>query len=136
MKLNTKHIGDTCEAMVIARLVQAGCSVLMPFGDNQRYDMLVEHRKKLGTFLRIQCKTGRLRNDVIIFKTSSHTRGTGKTRSYSGEVDIFGVYCPETDSVYMIPARICGASSMYLRVGESKNGQAERINWASDYLFA
>jgi hypothetical protein len=51
---NTKSIGETSEAVVLAEFIKAGFPVLLPFGDNQRYHMVVE---VYGRLLRVQCKT-------------------------------------------------------------------------------
>ena len=43
--------------------------MLIPFGDNQRYDLVVERE---GNFVRVQCKTGRVRKEgQILFNTCS-----------------------------------------------------------------
>ena len=54
--MNSKHVGDTSEAQVIAALLKMGKNVLLPFGDNQRYDVVIEEK---GKFIRIQVKTAR-----------------------------------------------------------------------------
>lgn len=41
--------------MILARLVQAGKMVLVPFGENQRYDLLIDEG---DVFVRVQCKDG------------------------------------------------------------------------------
>lgn len=53
-----KLIGDASTAMVLARLVQTGKLVLLPFSENQRYDLVIDEGDR---FVRVQCKTGRLR---------------------------------------------------------------------------
>ena len=56
----TKRKGNRCEAHVLAALTEADLNVLVPWGDNARYDLVVE----IGsTFLRIQCKAGRYDSD-------------------------------------------------------------------------
>lgn len=47
--VNTKAIGEISEAVILAEFLRAGFPVLFPFGDNQRYDMVVEAN---GGFLR------------------------------------------------------------------------------------
>ena len=39
---NTKAAGDITEAIVLAEFLRAGFSVCVPFGDNRRYDLVVE----------------------------------------------------------------------------------------------
>jgi hypothetical protein len=55
---------------VVAALVAVGKHVLLPFGDNLRYDLAYEEED--GSFVRVQCKTGRLVDGVILFPTSSY----------------------------------------------------------------
>jgi hypothetical protein len=50
----TKAADDIAEAVMLAEFLRAGFPVLLPFGDNRRYDLVVEAG---GRFLRVQCKT-------------------------------------------------------------------------------
>jgi PD-(D/E)XK nuclease superfamily protein len=51
-------VGQRSEAAILAAFVERGFEVLLPWGTNHRYDMVLD----LGDrFLRVQCKTGRLR---------------------------------------------------------------------------
>jgi PD-(D/E)XK endonuclease len=100
--------------------------VAVPFGV-ARYDLIVD----VGSGLkRVQCKTGRLRNGVIVFNAYSSNRSG--IRGYQGEADFFGVYCRETDKVYMVPVTDT-KTQLYLRVSPSKNGQLTGIKYAVDY---
>lgn len=106
--------------------------MLVPFGVNQRYDLVLDCG---GRLLKAQCKTGRLRDGVIQASTQSvqsNTRGT-RIRSYAGEVDLFIVYCPENEGVYVLPADEVPACGMYLRVNPPRNKQCKRVRWAKDY---
>lgn len=132
MKENTKSIGERSEAVILALFLMNSEVVLQPFGDNQRYDLVVDRD---GVFLRIQCKTGRLMNGVITFCTSSSAGGKGK-RSYIGEVDYFAVFCPENNNVYLVPIKDCPKSSMRLRVDPPvNNSSVSTVNWAKDYVY-
>lgn len=125
-------IGLRSEAAVWGRLVKHGYSVLLPCGVNQRYDLVIDDPRG---FLRVQCKTGRLRNGVIEFRpcsTRSNTR-SAMSRDYAGEIDLFAVYCPENDGVYLVPSDGAPRRSMRLRVDESRNRQSKRVRWARDY---
>ncbi len=125
-------VGHRAEAAILAELVKRGYRVLLPFGVNQRYDLVLDCN---GQFLRAQCKTGRLRDDVIQCSTQSiqsNTRGS-RWRSYDGEIDLFIVYCPQNDSVYVIPADEVPNRGMHLRVNPPRNQQDKRVRWAKDY---
>lgn len=105
---------------------------MTPFGVNQRYDLVLD----LGTrFLRVQCKTGRLRNGAVHFSAQSvrsNTKGSVR-RPYHGEIDPFAVYCPETGRIYAVPVEDATATFGTLRVDPPANGQAKGVRWAADY---
>lgn len=129
--MNPKAIGELSEGVVLAHLLKMGTPVLLPFGNNQRYDFVLDEG---GRFVRAQVKTGRLANGCITFKTSSVNGFTGKRTGYTGSADIFLVYCPETDGVYRVPVSDCGSSAMSLRVDAPRGGPKTTIRWARDYL--
>ena len=117
--MNTKIQGEMTEGMVMARLLKLGEIVLMPFGDNQRYDLALDRGGKL---VRIQCKTGRLEDGTIFFKTTSSYYHRGrKSNGYIGQADIFGVYCPANEQVYFVPVAETGTGGCRLRLEPSKN---------------
>lgn len=120
--MNTKAIGDATVAMVLARLALKGKSVLVPHGDKDRFDLVLFDGE---TFSRIQCKTGRLKNGTVRFPTRSvysHAKGKAVIRTYEGQIEFFGVYCPETDAVYLIPAKnAMTKSTKYLPLDEAKS---------------
>jgi hypothetical protein len=124
-------VGLRTEAAILAELARRGYRVLVPWGTNQRYDLVLEVDDR---FLRVQCKTGRLRNGVIRFatrSTRSNTQGT-YSRGYSGEAELFLVYCSELDQIYAVPVDEA-AEEGWLRVDPARNGQEQGIRWASDY---
>lgn len=127
---NPKTIGERSEALILARLLLNGEVVLQPFGDNQRYDLVVD---RSGSFLRIQCKTGRIHNGVIRFQSSSNAGG-GPKRGYRGEIDLFGVYCPDNDTVYMVPVNDAPESATMLRIDEPIVRRST-MRWALDYQY-
>lgn len=134
---HTKMIGDQTEAMVMARLLQVYPVVLLPFGENQRYDMVVDDGER---FLKVQCKTGRLKGGAIIFATCSSTYHHPNNQGmrfyrhlYRDQVDLFGIYCRQTDGVYLVPVDEVGTSLGSLRIAAPKNNQSKKVRWAADY---
>ncbi len=131
---NTKLVGDISEIKVAAALVEAGYRVFYPFGENHRYDLLAEDES--GSFHRIQVKTGRIRSGAIVFKCYSvHETPEGLTmQRYAGQIDYFGVYCPENRECYLVPVGDVGSSG-YLRIRPCENAQRKKIRWAERYLI-
>ena len=134
MSTHPVDIGDRTEAIVTAALVRLGYRGLRPLSANQRYDLVLD----LGDrFLRVQCKTGRLRNGAVLFSTRSCRSDTRRThvRSYSPEeADLFLVHCPDTDRIYAVAVGDSGVlTEVSLRVEAPANNQLKRIRWAADH---
>jgi hypothetical protein len=132
-----KDIGDRTTLAVMLALRMAGLTVLLPFGENTRYDLVVDVR---GKFMRVQCKTGRFRAGAVVFKTTSsyahHRSAQVPRRGYQGEIDYFGVHCPETGGVYLVPINEVPGTCARLRVDPALNGQQESVHPAETYEFA
>lgn len=130
-----KLIGDRTTLAVMAALRAAGFAVLIPFGESTRYDLVVDDGTQL---MRVQCKTGRLRDGCVRFKVCSsyahHPRPNVISRPYHGDVDYFAVHCPDTAGVYLVPIRDLPLRfEGTLRVSATRNGQRQRIRPAADY---
>lgn len=130
-----KDIGDRSTLAVMLALRGVGYPVSVPFGENTRYDLVIDDGDRL---LRVQCKSGRVRNGAVTFKTASsyahHPNPAKATRDYQGEIDLFAVYCPATEGVYLIPIEDVATSwECLLRLEPARNGQRRRIRPAADY---
>ncbi|WP_440988213.1 group I intron-associated PD-(D/E)XK endonuclease [Haloarchaeobius baliensis] len=135
--MNPSRRGDETEAILLARLLELGNSVAVPFGDSDRYDLLVDDD---GYLFRVQCKTGSWVNGTVRFKLYSSTVDDGERvdADYTAaEVDAFAVYAPETDEAYWVPVAETGVGEMRLRVEEPEpKAPRSRLNWADEYLLA
>src|ERR1700759_2145571 len=128
--LNPKAVGERSEGIVLAELMKLGRVVLLPFGNNQRYDLVVDED---GTFVRVQVKTCYWVNGCVAFKTNSVNAFTGKRTTYVGSADVFMAYSEHTGKVYRVPVSECGSSAMTLRVNPPRGGATSGIKWAKDY---
>ena len=129
-----KGIGEKSEVQILAALLMADMIVLHPYGDNRRYDLVVDDD---GRFLRLQCKTARMSKDgsVMTFKTSSQNWNTGKLRDYRGQADLFAVYCRERNEIYMVSVEKSPMRESVIRMTEPRNGYVRGVKMAKDYLF-
>ena len=130
---NSKAVGDETEARAISKLISCGYSVSIPFGDNDKYDLVVDTGDDL---YRIQCKTGwSNKADTFRFNTHSQTTKDGVYHedTYQGAIDAFLVYYPEKDQFYWIGAADATEQKMELRF-ESEIDHPS-INWAAAYRF-
>jgi PD-(D/E)XK endonuclease len=132
---DTNSIGDISESAIVTRFLQLGYVVLIPYGGNQRYDLIIEDVDK--QFWRIQCKTARIQDNgtVIAFDTANHNIvGKNKNwRHYQEECDYFAVYCEQLNKIYLIPVDQVGTTRANLRLMPTKNNQEKYVRWAKDF---
>lgn len=127
--MQTCGIGDISEAKILTRLLELGHTVSVPWGQNQRYDLIVDVD---GVLLRVQCKTGRLRNGVIV--CNIHSCSQAGVKGYKGQIEWFLVYCPQTDTIYKLLESDVGVAVVYLRVNTPKCNK-KNIRWAHEYIL-
>jgi hypothetical protein len=142
MSINTnlppKKIGDKSFYNFIAKCISKDWIVLIPAGDCDRYDCVID---KGNSFERVQVKTGRYKNGSIVFAVCSthyHTKLGQVTHNYRqtyiGQIEFFGVFCPELNRSYLVPINCTGNISCSLRVDEFEKSQGNKpIKWAKDY---
>jgi hypothetical protein len=130
---NTKNRGDETESKVIHEMVVNGHSVSVPFGDNDKYDLIVDNGREL---YRIQCKTAwENKQDTIRFNTHSQTTDSGEyhEETYDGRIDAFVVRYPETEQLYWIDVTDATTQKMELRFEAEIDHPS--INWAEEHEF-
>ena len=126
---NTSDVGNRTEGIILSALMRAGKKVLLPFGGGHRYDLAIDEE---GTLKRIQCKTARYMKGCITFPAHSSGRD-GRAHHYYGDADLFGVYAPCIDKIYLVPVNEVSYTVVYLRVDPPKNNQVLHIRWAREY---
>lgn len=97
--MDTRAVGDTAEAAILASLTAAGLDVYLPFGRFGPCDLAVETAEG---FVRVQVKSGRLHGACVEFNCvgTDHGRGAGP---YQGRADVFAVHVQETGAQYVVP---------------------------------
>jgi len=130
---NTTTTGELSELEIAVALVRAGHPVLRPLSTGLRYDLVLDNGN--GTFTRVQCKTGILRQGFVEFNVSSADRRRPNGTPYIGQIEAFGVYCPQNGKVYLVPIERVSAhaSRARLRIDPARNGQLRRIRLAAAY---
>lgn len=58
-------------------------------------------------------------------------------RQYRGQIDGFGVYCPETDTCYLVPMNeVTSTQEMSLRVMPPKNNMVKGVRLAERFQIS
>lgn len=133
--MNTKDKSNISEAKITAKLLEAGKTVLEPYGDNERYDLATEDE---GEIERIQVKTATSTKDgrACKFSCSSSyidTKGL-KEKSYSkDEIDCFMVYYPKKEDIFKVDVEEAPDTDMRLRYDARVTNP--NINKVEDYKY-
>lgn len=133
---DTTSQGDITETQVAAALVLRGMKVLRPLSSASRYDLLIDHGD--SRYTRVQCKTGILRDGCVLFRLYSTSGHDTRTKPYAGQVDAFGVYCPQTRCSYLVPVTALVDCRLFatLRIQPAKNGQRSRTRRAEEFAIS
>jgi hypothetical protein len=130
---DTTSVGDLTEFEVATALMRTRKRVLRPLSTGLRYDLAIDNGD--GTITRVQCKTGLLRNGFISFRVCNADARRPQGIPYQGQIEAFGVYCPQNGRTYLIPIDAVGAnvSTARLRVDATRNGQQRGIRMAESF---
>ena len=134
--MNTKSIGNIGEAKVLCKFVELGIPVYLPFGDNEKADLIAEFNGKLN---KIQVKTslkaedGTMKFDLT--SSSTHRKNGGKHIYTDNEIDYFACYNIRRDKIFLIPVNDTANTSILIRYEKPKNNQKQGIHFEEDYLI-
>lgn len=136
LKMNTKQVGNLTELQCATRLYELGCAVSIPFGNSEKYDLIIDINDKL---YKIQCKhslacfdeNGEL--EYIKFKTTwqSHNTISWTQHQYKeNEIDFFATFYD--GECYLVPQNEC-SNEKRLRIKAPKNNQIKGVCFLKDY---
>ena len=133
MSHHTKGKGDLGVLKAQLDLFEQGFTICVPQTEHAPFD-LVAYRH--GEFRRVQVKYRALNSsgalDIKFSTCWTDRRGIHTAPVDKKEIDLFCVYCPDTDECYYLEPRKYG-SNVSLRVEKPKNCQAKRVNFAADF---
>jgi hypothetical protein len=117
-----KKLGEQAEAVFLSKATSLGLAVLKPWGDSERYDLVVGSGKRL---LRVQVKSTRYEGERRYSITAR-----GCTAAYTAEeIDFLAVYIVPLDIWYIIPVKAFSPRKC-LRFYPGGGGQYEKYREA------
>ena len=132
--MNTKHKGDLAETQIIANLIEQGHRVAIPFGENWRYDLIVD---RAGSLECVQVEYVESDGEVLTIRCySSSVKEGGRvvTQKYTAdEIDWIAVYDASTRQSFYC---LVGTSTIRDRSRfalSCQDGQTKGVRLASDY---
>jgi hypothetical protein len=135
--INTKILGNTTEMECMLECMKLGIQVSIPFGEDSRYDFIMDYNGKLYRIQSKHCSeiVDSLNQVVAVkFKTvrQSGSNATIHTRTKytKDEIDYFST--SYNGKCYLVPVEQCSNLKL-LRIIPPKNCQAKGISFLKDY---
>jgi len=130
---HTKNKGDLGVLKAKLDLFEQGYLILNPETEHAPFDLVIY---KDGSYRSVQVKYRSLskRGNLEVAFRSSYCDSNGIVTKASNKevIDIYAIYCPETDECYYFDP-LSFNKSITLRVDTSRNGQHIGIHYASTY---
>lgn len=141
MRAESKIKGNIGESAVLFEFVKHGIPVALPYGDNERYDLIAEFNGKLNKIQIKYCDCSSGTTNGIICPCASSMNHTAKREgweSYENDVDYLAYYFPRYRTCCLVPISIIGSKkSITMNFSETKpisvNGKS--VNWYKDFSF-
>lgn len=131
---HTKDKGDLGLLKVQCKICELGHIILNPMTEHSPFDFV---SYKDGKFYRIQVKYRSMKNGCVQvpFRTSWNDRNGTHSRYYNlNDIDIFAVYCPNTDKCYFIHTNEYKNNKyISLRITPAKNNQKTNVLFAKEF---
>ena len=130
---NTKEVGNLTELQCLTGLYELGCDVSIPFGNSQKYDLIMDWNGKL---YKVQVKHAHDHDgEFFTFKTrwqGHNAAGYTQTKYTKEDIDFFATFY--NGHIYLVPVEECSGAEKTIRLVPPKNGQVKGINFAKDYI--
>ena len=136
-KFTTKQLGNIGESKTLDAFVEMGIPVYIPYGDNEKADLVAEFNGKLNKIQVKYCGQTTENNSFLCPCASSTNHTTNKHLStYDNDVDYMAFYLASIDKLLLVPIeKLKGKKTITFRLEPPKNGQHIGINLVEDYLL-
>ena len=135
--MNTKQIGNLTELQCITRFYELGYTISIPYGDSDKYDMILDKEGKLYRMQAKHCQAFYEDDKLSYIKIrttwkSGYTKNVGaKRHKYSKEDTDF--FVTNFNSINQIIPVEESSNEKTLRVLLPKNGQTKGVCMMNDY---
>ena len=134
--MNSKSKGNLGEIKVASEFIKWGCTVSFPFGDNARYDLIIDDGNNLKrvqvTYADSKSANGSWR--CVCVSSTNHTTNK-KLHDYQNDVDIIAFYIAELDECIMFNIfEVKDKLNIYVRNTIPSNNQSN-VTYIKDHTF-
>ena len=136
--VNSKMKGNIAESRILYEFVQRGIPVSIPYGDNERYDMIAEFNGKLNK-IQIKFCNQQIVDGSISCPCSNIVNPLTKSKHrelYVNDVDYMAFYIYVWDVAVIIPTSYIGNRiQIKIRKERAKNNQTTASTFVDDFTF-
>lgn len=135
-RAENKIKGNIGESAILFEFVKRQIPVAIPYGDNERYDLIAEFDGKLNK-IQVKYCGDETPNDGVVCPCASsynHTSTKKEWEDYKGEIDYFCFWIATDEIALIVPmSEIGDRKSITFKRTPPKNGQKTRM--MSDFTF-
>lgn len=128
--MNSKSLGQLVEAKFQYLALEKGFGVAKPYGDNSKYDFILDVEGKL---LKVQIKsTSKSRGDKSYQVKACYGTKTTKTKYTKNDIDFLIAYIIGVDIWYIVPVSEISSPCLDLfpyRIGTKSKYEKYKENW-------
>jgi len=129
--MNSKNKGNLGEIKTLCKFISLNVPVYIPFGDNERADIIAEFNNKLN---KIQVKSASLKKNgtcsfpLYSFSNTKNNNGKGyKKLFYKDEIDYYAFYNITEDKLFLYKNNDYNKNEVVIRYTPTKNNQSKRV---------
>lgn len=130
---HTKNKGDLGVLKAKVDLFEQGFLILNPETEHAPFDLVIY---KNGVYKSVQVKYRTLNKrgtiEISFRSTYSSSNGLNVKSVNKDVIDIYAIYCPDTDKCYYFDPKLYN-KSIALRVNTSLNNQQKGVHYAENY---
>lgn len=133
---NSKSKGQLGEAKALYEFQKYNIPVCIPWGDNERYDLIAEFDGKLNRIQVKVCNEEHYGSITCYCKSSTNHTTNKHYTTYENQVDYFIFVNLTYDLIALVPFEATeGKQTMSLRLRPTTNGQVKGIKFFEDFTF-
>lgn len=141
--MNNKQKGSIAEAVFTAECLKRGWIISKPYGDNCRYDAILDRGNGLE---RIQVKSSTFSTERGAIQAATRRIYNNQTKGQicntytKKDIDAFVIYSPELDKLYFVPIEE-QENKKYINIRVTSSNKAATtpknpsIRWADKYIL-
>lgn len=133
-KLNPSQIGDITELKCQTYLIEQGWNVLVPIGNHQKYDLVIE---KNGKFYKIQVKHAKSVGETgFVVRTKYDVRDNGRMKKMTYSAEDVDYFMTEFNGKFYMFSIFGTTETKFWTVGTRSSTQKQAKNFRAEDILS